>query len=80
MDDLKYYADRAREAAKADTNTYLGDPTYRFVKQMFEWRHPERSTYNREAACIVLIRKNPAKGEKPRQIWLPTYRSSLNSG
>lgn len=79
MEDLKYYVDLAKREAKED-NTLYRDDTYRFIKQMFEWRHPERSTYHHEAACIVLIRNKPDKGEAPRQVWLPTYWSSVDDG
>lgn len=74
---LYFYAQKAKEAAK--TGTYK-EETLIFIKALFEWEHPERSTYQKEAVCIVLIRKNPAKDEKPYQIWLPTYRTIGKEG
>ena len=79
MEALTYYVEIAKKEAQMDGVMHRDD-TYSFVKQMFDWRHPERSTYNKEAVCIVLIRANPEKGERPRQVWIPTYKSRLCNG
>jgi len=73
LEDLKNYIDKAKTVAEAEDAPYNED-TLRFVTAMFGWNHPERSTFHKEAACIVLIRKNPVKGEPPKQTWVRTYR------
>jgi len=73
LEDLKNYIDKAKTMAEADNAPYNED-TLRFLTAMFGWNHPERSTFHQEAVCIVLIRKNPIKGEPPRQTWVRTYK------
>lgn len=73
MEDLKNYIEKAKTVAEAVDAPY-NEETLRFVTAMFGWKHPERSTFHKEAACIVLIRKNPIKGEPPKQTWVRTYK------
>lgn len=73
---LYFYTQKAETAAKRDTAVYETD-TLTFLKSLFEWKHPERSTYFGEKVCITLLRqvKIGEKSDSPpvKQIWIPTY-------
>lgn len=76
MSILYFYTQKAETAAKSGTVGYETD-TLTFLKSLFEWKHPERSTYFGEKACITLL-KQIKMGEKSdsspvKQIWILTY-------
>ncbi|MEG1895257.1 MAG: hypothetical protein RR162_03375 [Oscillospiraceae bacterium] len=68
------YEHAAKAAAETSKQIYdETDDTYYFVKTLFGWKHPERSTFQNEGCCIVLIRKLPEQKQEIKQIWLRTY-------
>lgn len=73
MGSLSYYSQKAEAIAKSKDATYEPD-TLLYLKNLFEWKHPNVSTYHNEKACITLLRQAAKeKTDTIRQIWIDTY-------